>query len=88
MALPVPLQTEEAYRLLISANGSNCPSFRTKVPTFVEFNAQLRSNCAHDAALTTDEDPNRLSFLHAVRVIRRKLPQAIAIPPETPDRIP
>ncbi|MCB0078963.1 MAG: hypothetical protein KDD73_16245 [Anaerolineales bacterium] len=42
----------------------------------------------HDAALTTDEDPNRLSFLHAVRVIRRKLPQAIAIPPETPDRIP
>ncbi|MCB9943263.1 MAG: transposase [Geminicoccaceae bacterium] len=42
----------------------------------------------HDAALTADEDPNRLSFLHAVRVIRRKLPQAIAIPPETPDRIP
>jgi hypothetical protein len=28
----------------------------------------------HEAALRADEDPDRLSFLHAVRVVRRKLP--------------
>ena len=27
----------------------------------------------HEAALKADEDPDRLSFLHAVRVIRRKM---------------
>jgi hypothetical protein len=35
----------------------------------------------HQAALKADEDPDRLSFLHAVRVIRRKLPAFGAIPP-------
>jgi hypothetical protein len=35
----------------------------------------------HDAAVKVDADPDRLSFLHAVRVIRRKLPLAVAIPP-------
>jgi hypothetical protein len=35
----------------------------------------------HEAALRADEDPDRLSFLHAVRVIRRKLPQFAAISP-------
>ena len=35
----------------------------------------------HEAALKADEDPDRLSFLHAVRVIRRKLPSFAAIPP-------
>ena len=35
----------------------------------------------HEAALAVDADPDRLSFLHAVRVIRRKLPLAVAIPP-------
>ena len=34
-----------------------------------------------EAALKADEDPDRLSFLHAVRVIRRKLPAFGAIPP-------
>ncbi len=38
----------------------------------------------HEAALSADEDPDRLSFLHAVRVIRRKLPQCGAIPPSAP----
>ena len=33
----------------------------------------------HEAALKVDADPDRLSFLHAVRVIRRKLPLAVAI---------
>ncbi len=35
----------------------------------------------HEAALRADEDPDRLSFLHAVRVIRRKLPLVAALPP-------
>jgi len=35
----------------------------------------------HEAALRADEDPDRLSFLHAVRVIRRKLPLLAAFPP-------
>ena len=39
----------------------------------------------HEAAVHVDADLDRLSFLHAVRVIRRTLPFAIAIPP--PDEI-
>jgi len=35
----------------------------------------------HDAALHADIDPDRLSFVHAVRVVRRKLAQVGAIPP-------
>lgn len=35
----------------------------------------------HEAALQADEDPDRLSFSHAVRVIRRKLPQFAALSP-------
>jgi hypothetical protein len=36
----------------------------------------------HEAALKADKDPDRLSFPHAVRVIRRKLPAFLAIPPQ------
>jgi hypothetical protein len=35
----------------------------------------------HEAALRADEDPDRLSFLHAVRVVRRRLPAAAALSP-------
>jgi DDE family transposase/transposase IS4-like protein len=35
----------------------------------------------HEAALKADEDPDRLSFSHAVRVVRRKLPLFAALPP-------
>lgn len=35
----------------------------------------------HEAALTGDQDPDTLSFIHAVRVIRRTLPQFAAFPP-------
>jgi hypothetical protein len=35
----------------------------------------------HEAALQADEDPDRLSFSHAVRVVRRKLPQFVALSP-------
>ena len=35
----------------------------------------------HEAALRADVDPDRLSFLAAVRVVRRKLPLLAAFPP-------
>jgi hypothetical protein len=35
----------------------------------------------HDAALQDDRDPDRISFLHTVRVVRRKLPRFAALPP-------
>ena len=35
----------------------------------------------HEAALTADEDPDRLSFIHAVRVVRRKIAAFGCVPP-------
>jgi hypothetical protein len=35
----------------------------------------------HEAALRADEDPDRLSFSHAVRVVRRKVPLFAALSP-------
>ena len=35
----------------------------------------------HEAALKAEADPDRLSFVHAVRVLRRHLPRAVAISP-------
>ncbi len=35
----------------------------------------------HEAALRAGEDPDRLSFSHAVRVVRRKVPLFAALPP-------
>ena len=35
----------------------------------------------HEAALRAEEDPDRLSFLQAVRVVHRKLPLLAASPP-------
>ena len=61
---------------------------RSKTPDLVkqEFYGFMMAHFAvrglmHEAALKADEDPDRLSFLHAVRVIRRKLPIFGAIPP-------
>ncbi len=61
---------------------------RSKTPELVEqeFYGLLMTHFAirglmHEAALKADEDPDRLSFLHAVRVVRRKLPHLVAIPP-------
>ena len=39
----------------------------------------------HEAALRGGEDPDRLSFLHAVRVVRRRLSTWHAIPPSAAD---
>jgi len=61
---------------------------RSKTPDLVrqEFYGLMMAHFAvrglmHEAALQTDEDPDRLSFLHAVRVVRRKLTTFAAIPP-------
>lgn len=61
---------------------------RSKTPNLViqEFFGLMMAHFAirglmHEAALKADEDPDRLSFLHAVRVIRRKLPLMVAFPP-------
>jgi len=61
---------------------------RSKTPDLVrqEFYGFMMAHFAirglmHEAALKANEDPDRLSFLHAVRVIRRKLPACNAIPP-------
>ena len=42
----------------------------------------------HEAALQAGEDPDRLSFLHAVRVVRRKLAHCSAIPPSAQENVP
>lgn len=61
---------------------------RSKTPELVrqEFYGLLMAHFAirglmHEAALKAAEDPDRLSFLHAVRVVRRKLAAHGAIPP-------
>jgi len=61
---------------------------RSKTPDLVrqEFYGLLMAHFAvralmHEAALQANVDPDRLSFVHAVRVVRRKLSAFNAIPP-------
>jgi hypothetical protein len=61
---------------------------RSKTPELVEqeFWGLLMAHFAirglmHEAALKADEDPDRLSFLHSVRVVQRRLARYAAIPP-------
>ena len=61
---------------------------RSKTPELVrqEFYGLMMAHFAvrglmHEAAIEGDVDPDELSFVHAVRVIRRKLPLFVAIPP-------
>ena len=61
---------------------------RSKTPALVrqEFWGLLLAHFAvrglmHEAALRAGEDPDRLSFVHAVRVVRRKLPLFAALSP-------
>lgn len=61
---------------------------RSKTPDLVrqEFYGLMMAHFAvrglmHEAALKADTDPDQLSFLHAVRVVRRKLATFHAIPP-------
>jgi len=41
----------------------------------------------HEAALTADEDPDRLSFIHAVRVVRRKIARFATLPPSALENV-
>src|SRR2546430_7633494 len=67
---------------------------RSKTPDLVrqEFYGLLMSHFAirglmHEAALKAKEDQDRVSFLHAVRVVRRKLPVFSAIPPSAVESV-
>lgn len=68
---------------------------RSKTPELVkqEFFGLLMTHYAirslmHQAALKAGEDPDRLSFLHAVRVVQRRLPRYVAIPPSEEENLP
>jgi hypothetical protein len=61
---------------------------RSKTPELVEqeFWGLLMAHYAirglmHEAALRADEDPDRLSFLHSVRVVQRRMARYAATPP-------
>lgn len=67
---------------------------RSKTPDLVrqEFHGLLMLHFAvrgvmHEAALKADIDPDRLSFIHAIRVIRRKFLAAGGVPPSGPARM-
>jgi len=66
---------------------------RSKTPDLVrqEFYGLMMTHFAirglmHEAALRADIDPDKLSFIHAVRVVRRKLRNPIAFPPSSQQR--
>lgn len=68
---------------------------RSKTPDLVrqEFYGLLLAHYAirglmHEAALSAGEDPDRLSYLHAVRVVRRKMATFGAIPPSGAEELP
>ncbi len=68
---------------------------RSKTPDLVkqEFYGLMMAHFAvrslmHEAALKADEDPDRLSFLHAVRVVHRNIERFASIPPSGQDNIP
>lgn len=67
---------------------------RSKTPDLVrqEFYGLMMAHFAirglmHEAALKADEDPDKLSFLHAVRVVRRKIASFASIPPSGQESI-
>jgi Insertion element 4 transposase N-terminal/Transposase DDE domain len=67
---------------------------RSKTPELVqqEFYGLLMAHFAirglmHEAALQADEDPDRLSFVHAVHVVQRRMPRYVAIPPSAEESL-
>jgi hypothetical protein len=68
---------------------------RSKTPDLVrqEFYGLMMAHFAvrglmHEAALKANQDPDKLSFLHAVRVVRRKIARFASIPPSGQESIP
>jgi len=67
---------------------------RSKTPELVrqEFYGLLMAHYAvrglmHEAALRAGEDPDRLSFLHSVRVVQRRMARFVAIPPSAEESL-
>lgn len=67
---------------------------RSKTPELVrqEFYGLLMAHFAirglmHEAALQANEDPDRLSFVHTVHVVQRRMPRYVAIPPSAEKRL-
>jgi hypothetical protein len=67
---------------------------RSKTPELVrqEFYGLLMAHFAirgliHEAALQANEDPDRLSFVHTVHVVQRRMPRYVAIPPSAEERL-
>ncbi len=67
---------------------------RSKTPELVrqEFYGLLMAHYAirglmHEAALKADEDPDRLSFLHSVRVVQRRMGTHVTIPPSAEESL-
>ena len=65
---------------------------RSKTPELVrqEFYGLMLAHFAvrglmHEAALQADIDPDTVSFVHTVRVVRRKLPAYVSFPPSAPE---
>jgi hypothetical protein len=68
---------------------------RSKTPELVrqEFFGLMMAHFAvrglmHEAALKADEDPDRLSFVHAVHVVQRRMARYGAIPPSAEKSLP
>jgi Insertion element 4 transposase N-terminal/Transposase DDE domain len=67
---------------------------RSKTPNLVrqEFYGLMMAHFAvrslmHEAAVKAGEDPDRLSFVHSIRVIRRKMTPYVVIPPSAEEPI-
>lgn len=67
---------------------------RSKTPDLVrqEFYGLLMAHYAvrglmHEAALRAGEDPDRLSFLHSVHVVQRRMARFVAIPPSAEESL-
>ena len=67
---------------------------RSKTPNLVrqEFYGLMMAhfavrNLMHEAAMKAGEDPDRLSFIHSVRVVRRKMTAYVVIPPSAEESI-
>ncbi|MGH8647554.1 MAG: IS4 family transposase [Gammaproteobacteria bacterium] len=81
-------EIENAFDELKTHLRGACIVLRSKTPDLVrqEFYGLMMAHFAirglmHEAALSAAEDPDRMSFLHAVRVVRRKMAVFGAIPP-------
>ena len=68
---------------------------RSKTPDLVkqEFYGLLLAHYAirglmHEAAVKAEVDPDEFSFVHAVRVVRRKMPLYAALPPSASESLP